>query len=546
MASMLFEVEAALGADKYSTPTKKSTGKVPIGKQFRSSAIYLVTLSTNRYEEVEYDPSLDDSRHRLMLYSSELRCYIQSKDVRFVMDFDQAYNDATSSNIGRIVSKGTVEIRYGPDSNAEIKHRAYKGSTFNITKYYNGWYYTITPTPGWVLIKNDGELATISDTSYRTSVNDGIVGIGDGSFSNARTTTTNLQQTGEGQFENARTTTINLKRPRPETPTNQYADKRLRNKANSLLTSNNVSRLIKASGIYDRADIEWYSKFNRFGCIDPYNNVTTTREYVFFTRPDLHMFDSKDPGFLNPELADLPIFTDAHKRYRPVMEQLQGSADPNNPFMNLLSNSLKSTLDLPGITAEDIQTSQNIYGTSLSYRKGSYQSDEAHEFSLEFEDTKYLEVYMLFKLFDEYERRKTWGDITPPDLNYRYRKILHDQFSIYKFIVGEDGMQILYYAKLTGVFPKSVPRDAFSDMPESGSLRFSVQFKAQFVEDMDPRILVDFNKLILPKYSVTRTLPLYDNNLGAPNPTWAATPYIAATSPSPGRIQHNYYLGWRA
>lgn len=549
MASILFEVKVASGADRYSTPIKKSSGKIPAGTQFRVANIYLVDLATNRYEEVAYDPSLEDAKHKLMLKSSELNCYLESKSAKFIMDFNKAFEDASNVSMNPIICTGTVEIRYGPNSNAEIKHRAYKGTQFNLTKYYNGWYYTTTPLPGWVILKSNGEIATISDAEYRTSANSSVLGIGESGSSNARTTTSSLGQVEVGtgdSFEGARTTTINPKQSNIETPTNESSDKKLRRLANNYMNYADVSRLIKSAGIYDRADIEWYNKFNRFGYIDPYNNVTTTREYVFFTKPDLHMFDSKDSGILNPELASLPIFVDAHMRYRPVMEQLQISADPNNPFMNLLSNSLKSTLDLPGINAEDVQTSQNIYGTTLSYRKGSYQSDEAHEFSLEFEDTKYLEVYMLFKLFDEYERRKTWGDITPPDLNYRYRKILHDQFSIYKFIVGEDGMQILYYAKLTGVYPKSVPRDAFSDMPDNGALRFSVQFKAQFVEDMDPRILVDFNTLTLPKYLVTRTLPLYNTNLGAPDPTWAATPFIGAVTPRPGRVQSNYYLGWRA
>ena len=42
-----------------------------------------------------------------------------------------------------------------------------------------------------------------------------------------------------------------------------------------------VKDLIMSNAIYDRYDMDWYKKFSRFGIIDPYNTVSTTREYVF-------------------------------------------------------------------------------------------------------------------------------------------------------------------------------------------------------------------------------------------------------------------------
>ena len=42
--------------------------------------------------------------------------------------------------------------------------------------------------------------------------------------------------------------------------------------------SSDVKGLIMANGIYDRYDMEWYRKFTRFGIIDPYNTLTTTKE----------------------------------------------------------------------------------------------------------------------------------------------------------------------------------------------------------------------------------------------------------------------------
>lgn len=99
---------------------------------------------------------------------------------------------------------------------------------------------------------------------------------------------------------------------------------------------------------------------------------------------------------------------------------------------------------------------------------------------------------------------------------------------------------------------KGVPREAFSDMSAGGGLRFSVPWKAQFVEDMDPQILSDFNRLVEVQYKTTykTELWLYNQRLGVPDGRWAGTPYIAVpnikSSPlTPNEMEHKYMLKWR-
>ena len=271
-----------------------------------------------------------------------------------------------------------------------------------------------------------------------------------------------------------------------------------------------MNNVLWANGIYNRKDIEWYTKFRRFGGIDPYNAPLGTKEYLFFTKPDLHLVQH-GTSILNPELANQPYFIELYKQYPEIISQLQQGSDMGfntGPFMTILSNSVKNTLELQPITSEVIETAANIYGTAYNYRSWGYSSDEKIEFSLEFEDTKYLEVYNLIKAYEEYERLKHLGLVTPPNRDstptvngkcfsyYIRNKILHDQFSIYKFIVDADGETIIYYAKLWGVFFKNVPREAFSDMKTEGGLTYAVEFEAAFVDDMNPTILGDFYKLV--------------------------------------------------
>ena len=339
--------------------------------------------------------------------------------------------------------------------------------------------------------------------------------------------------------------------------------------ASNKIFSKNLSDMndvLWANGIYNRKDIQWYTKFKRFGVLDPYNAPTGSKEYLFFTKPDLNLvIPSKN--VLNPELKNQPYFVELIQRYPDIISQLQKSngIGDKGPFMAILSNSVKNTLEIPAITTNVIDTPATIYGTSYNYRGWGYQSDEKLEFSLEFEDTKYLEVYNLVKAYEEYERLKHLGLVTPPNIDqapvdkngrcfsyYIRNKILHDQFSIYKFIVEDDGETIIYYAKLWGVFFKNVPRDAFSDMKVDGGLTYAIEFEAAFIDDMNPTILSDFNTLISPYLKGTKNLPIYNSDKRMIDGTWATIPKITKvfternkTWNGPKNMQYCYKLKWR-
>ena len=181
--------------------------------------------------------------------------------------------------------------------------------------------------------------------------------------------------------------------------------------------STDVNSLLMSNAIYDRYDMDWGRKFSRFGVIDPHNALTTTKEYLFITKPDLCLMDNS--GKVHNLLKNYPFFNHAIERYQEkedvlfytyndVARQLQSSLSERDdgPFMTMLSNSLTSTLDLPGLSSEMIESAGNIMGTKISYRGTSYKSDEDHDFNLEFEDTRHLDIYMLFKIWDEYEKLK--------------------------------------------------------------------------------------------------------------------------------------------
>lgn len=284
----------------------------------------------------------------------------------------------------------------------------------------------------------------------------------------------------------------------------------------SLYHSNNLRRTRKE--IYTTSDDggPLFTQTFRFGVQNPYGAINNAREFLFFTKPDLHLYsmnyDSSEisAGMINsmarrdvneglkrepnPGLTSL-FWDDIFKNKNRIVNLLQYGVDASlDPFNHLLQNTVNSNLEVPTLNAPSIETSTNTYGVGLTYRGSSEESDDGPEFSLEFKDDKYLNVYTFFRAYEEYETLKKHGTVKPQRY-YVKNKILHDQFAIYKFIVDEDMETIIYWGKYYGVYPTSLPRDAFSSVNFQDGLTFNINFKAAFYEDMRPEILEDFNAI---------------------------------------------------
>lgn len=297
---------------------------------------------------------------------------------------------------------------------------------------------------------------------------------------------------------------------------------------------NNLNNTLAGNRIFPRDKMDYYNKFSRYGCINPYETEQVCREYLFFTKPDLNLFgdgmgiNTFDYNTdLQPYLAGIPFFSEANERNKDAIRQLQysirDSYGDNNPFMYYLSNSVTSKLDLPSITSESRESTSNIMGTAIQYRGHSYKSDNGYDFTLSFTDTAYLDIYTILKVYDEYMRLLKTGEIRPIR-KYILSRIISEQFSIYKFLIGEDGETILYYAKLTGCYFTDVPRSDMSD-PGNDGFKYSVSFHAQFVEDSNPMILEEFNR-ISPGGSRTDFANTYDFDNNVVDNTWVRWPRI--------------------
>ena len=312
------------------------------------------------------------------------------------------------------------------------------------------------------------------------------------------------------------------------------------------ITNHELRSIRSAITMYDRRDIKCATKFARFGYIDPYNSLSTTREYLFFTKPDLNIFDGTDDTKLNSYTSKIPYFCDLFNNgYIESLRHLQLSTAESRkqgPFMNMLSWAVTSQLDLPSVTSGSTETSENLYGTSMQYMSSDFSSDEKFEFTLDFSDTKFLDIYHIFKAWVEYSRYKSRGLIAPKR-QYIFNKVLHDQISVYKFIV-DDTQTIIHYSKVWGVFPMNIAREVFGNTTSNTGLSFSQSFMGVFVDDLDPMILSDFNTIVEPYCRGRKDMKLYNDSMGMVNTELANIPYVKRIH-SQLDGYYRYKLMWR-
>ena len=315
--------------------------------------------------------------------------------------------------------------------------------------------------------------------------------------------------------------------------------------------------VIGSNLLFPIKDAKWYTKMNRYGWIDPFDHDRVTREYLFFTKPDLNLFVSTDTpsvSNLNPDLLVCPEIVEVATRQPYTLGQLQSSVKDQdgvyNPFMFLLSNAVSSKLDLPTKSADSQEITSNIMGTTMHIRGHSYKSNNGYDFSLSFTDTAYLDIYNLVNAYDAYFQMIKQGFASPKH-DYIINNIISDQFSIYKFLVGSDGETILYYAMLTGCFFTDVPRSEFGDPNDGSPFKYAISFHAQFVDDSKPYILQQFNRVALNRNSTY--LPVYNPSTMMVDNQWAKYPRIIKASindPVYGKrvarrgVTYDYFLKW--
>lgn len=321
--------------------------------------------------------------------------------------------------------------------------------------------------------------------------------------------------------------------------------------AASLMSGDMMKSQFHSHGLFERGDIKLFDKRYRFGILNPYETLTNVREYLFFTKPDLNIYPRSNTGdsgipsnTMNSYLLTQSYWRELSIKFPEIIKCLQESKS-NNPFNHLLANMVQSNLEIPSLNSDMIDTPTNTYGVGYSYHGSSEASDDGFDFSLEFKDTKYLPVYHFFRAYEEYQTFKHHGLIEPWH-KYIIDKVLYDHYSIYKFLVDEDGETIIYYAKLYGVKSKSLPRDTFADTVFDNGISYTIDFNAAFFEDMKPHILDEFNFIAKPYCDILKHhIDIHNHELDRVDNRAAECAYIKKVTSQNAPGGYVYKLLWK-
>jgi hypothetical protein len=273
--------------------------------------------------------------------------------------------------------------------------------------------------------------------------------------------------------------------------------------------------------------------FNQNIYLDP---AITGYGFVFVTKPPLFIYPMK------PSVSDLkknlayrnmckdPYFTmfisgeSAGQMDTIIAKQLsyEQFADSPSLFLPIFTNAAKQ------FSASDITVdSVNMFGTREGYTvpmpTSKTQSETAGTISINVSETSNLDFTKMLGLWTSYITNISNGTFSAnPDMIKN--DMLDYTCSIYYFMLGPDGRTLKYWCRYTSCYPTNVPYSALSyQKGVIDKADFDIPFQYTLKEDMNPRILEDFNMVSLKMVTSTFTQTDYDqlltdteesNNLG--------------------------------
>ena len=279
------------------------------------------------------------------------------------------------------------------------------------------------------------------------------------------------------------------------------------------------------------------SRLDRHGtALIPAN--TLNYGYTFITRPRLNMSEgnlrqhpilstllSQDPasvGFMIRMLLDTRMhrgknivyaaagggkqnisiknFVDKELELLSTMANNSPLLDRNNPFFTPLCNGLKGISGWPDFNLVEETTEGDFHSGDFTFIKGSDMNNKTQELSLEFKDVQGSVLLAIFYYWCLYMALQAKGVVMAYGDDI-YLQRLNYTVSIYRFVTDPSRKHIVWWAKATGCFPKSVPVGALFNVNQgevtiSSASNFSVPFVANDIKYNDPGILLDFNYLM--------------------------------------------------
>lgn len=290
-------------------------------------------------------------------------------------------------------------------------------------------------------------------------------------------------------------------------------------------TLSNMKSIYEANNITVQSPSAYYKKattsYNRFKLAHPDETLSRGFMHIFFTRPDLNIYDGKG---LTSQCKKDPMMCHMYK-YKPALVRILTQSSGSTDFMYFLSNRAR------GISLSDASVGHDKYGESFmgaSIEMARRMEKEGGTFDIQYVDTRDLDIINLHKMWVTYENNVYRG-IWRPKYRYMYNKILDYAASVYVIVTAEDFETVLYWCKYYGVFPLNVPYSGLSWTygDPMTKLDLTITYAYSFREEYNPLALSEFNTNHFKSGSVSKYYnPTFYTDKGRLGNTWVGAPFI--------------------
>lgn len=295
-------------------------------------------------------------------------------------------------------------------------------------------------------------------------------------------------------------------------------------------------------GYYSDLQAKLHTKFNRnkTGFTDYHLNKTFA--YVFFTRPDLNICSRTGDGYALTEQAAMDSKYDyIMKNNNLTVRSLVKDGITGHKLLPLISNEARS-FEVSDHVIKTTEHGETYTGAKVMYGRTDHEARSAGEMSIRFIDSVNLDIFKLHMLWVDYISKVSTG-IFSPRREYIVDRILDYACSCYYILCAADGSTILYWQKLTGVFPVNTGENIFSW--DSGTLmakpEINIKYQYSMKTPMDVAHLYEINTLT-NFYAGNSVKSVYDNRNVASGSTITRKPCIVKMPNENGRLV--YRLMW--
>lgn len=168
----------------------------------------------------------------------------------------------------------------------------------------------------------------------------------------------------------------------------------------------------------------------------------------------------------------------------------------SSSFIKLLTNRFKG-FEVVDTNVRVTEFAETFYGYKQTLPGKIIDSINGGEFSITYSETKRMLVTNLHKAWLEYTEHVRRGNMRPSEEAIKNNYIDYLS-SVYYFLLDFDGETILYYSRYVGIAPVSISYSAYGGEVGSHDLvDVNIGYLYNYKEDLNPNILVDFNKTAL-------------------------------------------------